>query len=107
MMKTATCVVESGSIFREEMREINLAGGFEYWYAKQFAFRDRLFLGALHQGQPQVLHLGRRREVQHLLLDLSYLIANTQQQPAGEHAALHARLQVRRQGARRTKPTDR
>src|SRR5690606_800804 len=31
--------VEAGSRFKEELREFYFGGGFEYWYAKQFAFR--------------------------------------------------------------------
>jgi hypothetical protein len=74
-------VVESGSIFREEMREFNLAGGFEYWYAEQFAFRTGYFWEHYTKGNRKYFTLGAGVKYSIFTLDLSYLIANTQQSP--------------------------
>jgi hypothetical protein len=74
-------VVESGSIFREEMREFNIAGGFEYWYAEQFAFRTGYFWEHYTKGNRKYFTLGAGVKYSIFTLDLSYLIANTQQSP--------------------------
>ncbi len=74
-------VVEGGSRFREEMREINLAGGFEYWYAEQFAFRTGYFWEHYTKGNRKYFTLGAGVKYSIFTLDLSYLIANTQRSP--------------------------
>jgi len=74
-------VVENGSRFREEMREINLAGGFEYWYAQQFAFRTGYFWEHYTKGNRKYFTLGAGVKYSIFTLDLSYLIANTQRSP--------------------------
>jgi hypothetical protein len=74
-------VVESGSIFREEMREINIGGGLEYWYAKQFAFRAGYFWEHYTKGNRKYFTLGAGLRYNIFSLDLSYLIANTQISP--------------------------
>ena len=74
-------VVESGSRLREELREINLAGGFEYWYAQQFAFRTGYFWEHYTKGNRKYLTLGAGVKYSIFTLDLSYLIANTQRSP--------------------------
>ena len=73
--------VESGSRFREELREINLAGGFEYWYAEQFAFRTGYFWEHYTKGNRKYFTLGAGVKYSIFTLDLSYLIANTQRSP--------------------------
>ncbi|MBL7951927.1 MAG: type IX secretion system outer membrane channel protein PorV [Flavobacteriales bacterium] len=74
-------VVESGSRLREELREINLAGGFEYWYAEQFAFRTGYFWEHYTKGNRKYFTLGAGVKYSIFTLDLSYLIANTQRSP--------------------------
>lgn len=74
-------VVESGSKFREEIREINLAGGLEYWYAQQFAFRAGYFWEHYTKGNRKYFTLGAGVKYSIFTLDLSYLIANTQRSP--------------------------
>lgn len=74
-------VVESGSVFREEMREFNLAGGFEYWYDKQFAFRGGYFWEHYTKGNRKYFTLGAGVRYSKFSLDLSYLIANAQRSP--------------------------
>lgn len=73
--------VESGSRLREELREINLAGGFEYWYAEQFAFRTGYFWEHYTKGNRKYFTLGAGVKYSIFTLDLSYLIANTQRSP--------------------------
>jgi hypothetical protein len=73
--------VEAGSRLREELREINLAGGFEYWYAEQFAFRTGYFWEHYTKGNRKYFTLGAGVKYSIFTLDLSYLIANTQRSP--------------------------
>jgi len=74
-------LVEPGSRFREEMREINLGGGLEYWYDKQFAFRAGYFWEHYTKGNRKYFTLGAGVRYNIFSLDLSYLIANTQRSP--------------------------
>lgn len=73
--------VVSGSKLKEELREINLAGGFEYWYAQQFAFRAGYFWEHKTKGARQYATLGLGVRFSIFQIDLSYLIANTQRSP--------------------------
>lgn len=70
-----------GSRTKEEFREINLAGGFEYWYANQFAFRTGYFWEHYTKGNRKYFTLGAGVRYSIFSLDLSYLIANTQRSP--------------------------
>ncbi|MEO8588646.1 MAG: type IX secretion system outer membrane channel protein PorV [Flavobacteriales bacterium] len=74
-------LVEDGSRLREELREINLAGGFEYWYAEQFAFRTGYFWEHYTKGNRKYFTLGAGVRYSKFSLDMSYLIANTNQSP--------------------------
>lgn len=74
-------VVEGGSVTREEFREVNLAGGLEYWYAKQFAFRAGYFWEHATKGNRKYFTLGAGLRYNVFAIDLSYLIANSQQSP--------------------------
>jgi hypothetical protein len=74
-------VVEPGSIFREEMREFNIGGGLEYWYADQFAFRGGYFWEHYTKGNRKYFTLGAGVRYNVFSLDLSYLIANQQISP--------------------------
>lgn len=73
--------VEPGSVFREELREINIGGGFEYWYDKQFAFRTGYFFEHFTKGNRQFITLGAGLKYQVMTIDMSYLISTTQQNP--------------------------
>lgn len=73
--------VIAGSVLREELREINIASGFEYWYDKQFAFRTGYFYEHFSKGNRQFITLGAGLKYQVLTIDMSYLISTTQQNP--------------------------
>lgn len=73
--------VVAGSVLREELREINIGGGFEYWYDKQFAFRTGYFYEHFTKGFRQFITLGAGIRYQILTIDMSYLISTTQQNP--------------------------
>jgi hypothetical protein len=71
----------SGTVFKEELREINIGGGFEYWYDQQFAFRTGYFYENYTKGNRQFITLGAGLKYQVLTIDMSYLISTTQQNP--------------------------
>jgi hypothetical protein len=73
--------VISGSVGREELREINWGGGFEYNYAEQFAVRAGYFFEDLTKGNRQFITVGAGLKYQVLTIDMSYLISTTQQNP--------------------------
>lgn len=95
-------VVESGSILREEMREINLGGGLEYWYAKQFAFRAGYFWEHYTKGNRKYFTLGAGLRYNIFSLDLSYLIANTQRSPLANTLRFTLGFRFDGKGAKKT-----
>lgn len=73
--------VTPGSRFKEELREFYYGGGFEYWYAKQFAFRTGYFWEHATKGNRKYFTMGLGVRYSIFSLDFSYLIANTQRSP--------------------------
>lgn len=73
--------IMSGTVLKEELREINIGGGFEYWYDQQFAFRTGYFYENYTKGNRQFITLGAGLKYQVLMIDISYLISTTQQNP--------------------------
>jgi Type IX secretion system protein PorV len=71
----------AGSVFKEELREINIGGGLEYWYDQQFAFRTGYFYEHFSKGNRQFITLGAGLKYQVMTIDISYLISTTQQNP--------------------------
>jgi long-subunit fatty acid transport protein len=84
--------VIAGSILREEMREINISGGFEYLYDKQFAVRTGYFYEHLTKGNRQFITLGAGLRYQVVTIDMSYLISTTQQNPLANTLRFTLRL---------------
>ena len=76
-----TVDVESGSRFVEELNEINLSVGMEYIYSQLFAVRAGYFHEHPTKGNRRFLSLGAGVRYKVLELDLSYLLALTQQSP--------------------------
>ncbi len=76
-----TVEVEPGSVFREELREINIATGLEYWYADQFALRAGYFYEHPTKGARQYFTLGAGVKYNVFSFDFSYLIAAQQRNP--------------------------
>ena len=63
-----------GSVFKEEMREVNPGIGIEYWYDKQIAGRIGYFYEHPTKGNRQYLTLGIGIKYNILNLDVSYLL---------------------------------
>jgi hypothetical protein len=76
-----TKTILAGSKFKEELREVNLSGGLEYWYAQQFAVRTGYFYEHYTKGNRQFITLGLGLKYNVMTLDMSYLISTTQQNP--------------------------
>jgi len=67
--------------FREEMREINLSGGIEYWYEKQFSIRAGYNHEHKLKGNRKFFTAGVGLKFNMLTLDASYIIAVNQNSP--------------------------
>lgn len=76
-----TKTIVSGSKFKEELREINISSGLEYWYDQQFAFRTGYFYEHLTKGNRQFITIGAALKYQVMTIDISYLISTTQNNP--------------------------
>ncbi len=73
--------VEAGSKFKEELHEINLSLGAEYWYNDIFAVRTGYFHEHFTKGNRRFISLGAGVKYSSFQLDLSYLLALTQNSP--------------------------
>ena len=73
--------VESGSKFKEELHEVNLSLGAEYWYNNIFAVRTGYFHEHYSKGNRRFISLGAGVKYSSFQLDLSYLLALTQNSP--------------------------
>lgn len=67
--------------FGEEIREISLALGLEYWYAKQFSIRTGYYHEASTKGARKYVTLGAGLRYSVFGLDFAYLIPIEQQNP--------------------------
>lgn len=69
-----TYEIEKGSVFREEMREINWGVGLEYWYDELFALRAGYFWEHELKGNRKFFTVGAGIRYNVFGLDFSYLI---------------------------------
>src|SRR5690554_1894130 len=92
-------VVEKGSVFREELREINHSFGMEYWYADQFAVRAGYFYEHPTKGNRQYFTIGAGFRYNVFGLDLSYLIATTQRNPLANTLRFTLSMRFDKRGA--------
>lgn len=67
--------------FNEELKEINVSLGLEYWYAKQFAVRAGYFYEAPTKGNRKYVTLGAGLRYSIFGLDFAYLIPVEQRNP--------------------------
>ena len=66
---------------KEELREVNIAFGMEYWYDKQFAFRAGYFNESKFKGNRKYFTLGAGLRYNVFGIDLAYLIPTEQRNP--------------------------
>lgn len=67
--------------FSEEIKEINICGGLEYWYDEQFAFRAGYFYEHATKGNRKYFTLGAGLRYNVFGLDFAYLIPTEQRNP--------------------------
>lgn len=70
--------------FTEEMQEVNLSGGVEYWYNDLFAARAGYFYENPDKGGRQYVSLGLGLRYQKFGIDAAYLIPSQQGNPLAE-----------------------
>jgi long-subunit fatty acid transport protein len=63
--------------FKEEMREIMISTGLEYWYRKQFAIRAGYFYESETKGNRKYFATGIGMKLNVFFLDFSYLISTS------------------------------
>ena len=86
-------IIEDGSVFKEELREINLGGGLEYDFAEVFAFRMGYFYEHYSKGNRQFVTMGAGLKYTVFTIDLSYLVSTTQQNPLANTLRFTLRMQ--------------
>ncbi len=69
------------SVFREEMNEITIGVGMEYWYREQFAIRGGYFYEHETKGNRKYFTLGIGLRLNVFALDFSYLVPVKQNNP--------------------------
>ena len=67
--------------FSEELQEVSISTGVEYWYDQQFALRAGYFYENPNKGNRKYLSLGLGLKYSVIDFDFSYLLANQQQSP--------------------------
>ena len=67
--------------FKEEMQEINLSVGVEYWYNKQFAIRAGYFYENEFKGNRKYFTAGAGLQLNVFALDFSYLLPTQRNHP--------------------------
>jgi hypothetical protein len=76
-----TAQIVPGSRFKEELREINLSIGAEYWYDKQFALRVGYFHEPRQKGNRKFITFGAGLRYNVFGLDLAYIVPTAQRHP--------------------------
>jgi len=67
--------------FREELKEINIGSGIEYWYNKKFALRTGYFYENAQMGDRRYFTMGTGIKHQLFNMDFSYLLATAKSSP--------------------------
>jgi hypothetical protein len=87
-----TYQIESGSVFREELREITIGGGLEYSYANQFFVRGGYFHEHATKGNRKFVTVGIGVTYSVISIDFSYIIATNRQNPLANTMRFGLRL---------------
>jgi len=88
-----TYEVLKGTRFKEEMAEINLAAGVEWWYNNTFAIRGGVFYESKNKGNRQFMNIGASLKYNMFGIDFSYLASlNGRQSPLANTLRFTLRL---------------
>lgn len=90
--------VKKGSKFKEELREINIATGLEYWYNNMFAIRAGFFYENYTKGSRQYFNAGVGLKYKIIGIDISYLAALRQGNPLANTLRFTLRFQIGKSG---------
>jgi len=92
--------VVKGTRFKEELSEINIAFGMEWWYNDVFAVRTGFFYESPNKGNRQYLNLGASLKYNMFSIDFSYLAAlGNRQSPLANTLRFTVRLDLDQAGA--------
>ena len=83
-----------GSKLKEELREINIATGLEYWYNNKFALRGGFFYENKTKGSRQYFNAGIGVKYKIIGIDISYLAALRQGNPLANTVRFTVRFQI-------------
>lgn len=86
--------IVKGSKLREELAEINIATGIEYWYNNVLALRTGFFYEHRTKGDRQYINFGVGFKYNMFGIDFSYLAALTRQSPLGNTLRFTLRLNL-------------
>jgi hypothetical protein len=81
VVKDGEVVVQKGSRFTEELKEINIGGGIEYWYSDILAIRSGFFYENRTKGARQYFTFGAGLYYSVFGIDVSYLAALSRVNP--------------------------
>ena len=93
--------VESGSVFKEELNEINLSFGAEFLYSELFALRAGYFHEHPTKGNRRFISFGAGIKYKVLELDLSYILALTQASPLANTITFSIKLNMGSSGSKK------
>ncbi|NVK64197.1 MAG: type IX secretion system outer membrane channel protein PorV [Flavobacteriales bacterium] len=86
--------IKKGSRFVEELTEINLAAGMEWWYNKVFALRGGFFFESNNKGSRQYFNLGAGFKYNKFGIDISYLAALKRNNPLANTLRFTLRMEL-------------
>ncbi|MDB3904976.1 type IX secretion system outer membrane channel protein PorV [Crocinitomicaceae bacterium] len=97
--------VVKGSRFKEELSEINIAFGMEWWYNDVFAVRTGVFYESPNKGNRQFLNIGASLKYNMFAIDFSYLASlNGRQSPLANTLRFTVRLDLDQAGSATSNP---
>ncbi|MCO4813652.1 MAG: type IX secretion system outer membrane channel protein PorV [Flavobacteriales bacterium] len=86
--------IVKGSRFKEEISEINIATGLEYWYNNVFALRAGFFYENKNKGSRQYFNLGIGFKYNKFGVDISYLAALKKTNPLANTLRFSLRFEL-------------
>lgn len=95
--------VKKGSRFGEEMREINIGTGLEYWYNEMFAVRAGYFHESYTKGNRKFFTVGAGVKYKIFGLDISYLAALQKGNPLANTVRFSLRFTINNASAKKSK----
>ncbi len=91
--------IQGGSRFKEELTEINIAAGLEYWYNDVFAVRGGFFYEHPTKGARQFFNVGAGFKYNKFGIDISYLAALQRQNPLANTLRFTLRMVLGEKGS--------